>query len=45
MLLIAIVALHQFADLPESVLILPLTVILTIPALRNAMPGSPDFGT
>jgi hypothetical protein len=31
--------------MPESLLLLPITVILTIPALRVLMIGSPTFGT
>jgi len=33
------------STMPESLLLLPITVILTIPALRVLMIGSPTFGT
>ncbi|OBZ73110.1 hypothetical protein A0H81_06658 [Grifola frondosa] len=31
-------------SLPSELLLLPLSVMLAIPALRSAMPGAPDFG-
>jgi hypothetical protein len=44
MLLIAVVAFFHVAELQDSIVVLPLTVVLAIPALRSAMPGSPEFG-
>lgn len=35
---------HKRGAPPKEILLLPVTLMLSLPALRDAMPGNPDFG-